>query len=230
MAQRPRKSRAKLTSLQREQRKKTRSDAAKLKKAGVLPETVDARKVTPSRQTQRLRQKYAKLLEGKEQAYKVPPEKIKELKAAGYTVTKGGKVILAEGQFSRRGKIFTKKALGTSTTQIQTVKLGVKMDAQIRAIFATLKPGEFVGFQVYGHNSYDIYQDADAMISKINEYVQRGAKISNIGILRITNVAKWRADRAAETTELEAGRRKRRAARRKELRGMKKGLRVTRGR
>jgi len=86
--------------------------------------------------------------------------------------------------------VFTKKSVGSATTQITSVKLGAKMDAQIRAIFATLKPGEFVGFQVHGHNSYDIYQDADAMISKINQYVQRGAKISNIGILRITDVRK----------------------------------------
>jgi len=41
--------------------------------------------------------------------------------------------------------------------------------------------------------------------------------------------AKWRAARAAETETLEAGRRKRRASRRRELRNMKKGLRVTRG-
>lgn len=226
---RKRKSRAKYTSLQRQQRVSARSDAAKLKKAGILPQTVDARKVAPNRALNKLRQSNRHLLEGKERAHSIPADKVKELKKAGYKVTKGNKVILAEGQFSRGGKIFTKKALGTSTTQIQNVKLTGKMDAQIRAIFATLKPGEFVGFQVHGHNSYDIYQDADAMISKIHQYVTRGAEIANISILRITNVQKWRKERAAETKSLEVGRRKRRSERRKQLRGMKKGMRVTRG-
>lgn len=210
------------------QRKEVRHRAAVLKRKGLIRPDIDVRKLVPTPQLRNLFKKFGHVLSGKETTFKVPEGMQTELKKQGYTIV-NNRIVLQQGQFSRQGKVFTKKPTGAKSSELKTIRLGAQMDAQIRSVFATLKPGEFVGFQVFGHNSYDIYQDADAMIAKIHEYLQRDAPIKNIAILKISDVNKWRAERAAETEELETRRRTKRRDYAKRRRAFKAGLRVTRG-
>lgn len=210
------------------QRKAVRHRAAILKRKGLIRPEIDARKLVPSAPLRNLFKKFEKVLQEKETTYKVPEGKISDLKKQGYTVV-DNRVVLQKGQFSRQGKVFTSKPIGSRTSEVRTVKLGARFETQIREEFTKLKPGEFIGFQIFGYNSYDIYQDADAMISKINEYLARQTPVKNIAILRIADVVKWREERAAEIAALEAERRERRRLHAAATRSFANGLRITRG-
>ena len=208
------------------QRKEVRRRAAILKSKGLIRPEIDIRSLAPSKKTRSLFKKFAKILEGKETTYKVPPERVRELKEQGYTI-ENGRIVLSKSLKSRGGKIYTAAPTAAKSTRLETFKLGRNFEVQIKAAFETLKPGEFIGFNIEGHNSYDLYQVAEPMIEKINQYLQAKVKISQITIFRVEDTAAYTAQRRAErkATETARGKRKRERAKARKFR---KGLIVMR--
>lgn len=212
-------SRARFTELQRQQRKEARHIVSVLKRKGILESIIDARKVVPSPALRRLRKKFAHVLAGKENTFKVPAADVERLKAEGYKIVGTGdnaRIVLTKSQYSRGGKVFTKRSGGMAGTRVETIRLGKKFEAQIDAAFASLKPGDYVGFQIFGSNSHNIYQDATEMKRKLSSYegIKKG-DIRNITIFRVKkrDAEEWLAERKLQRIETEVNRKARRNAR-----------------
>jgi hypothetical protein len=212
-----------------DQRKLFRHQAALLKRKGLIRPEIDIRKLQPSKKVRGLFSKFRKVLEGKETTYKVPPERIKELKEQGYTIV-DGRIVLTKSLRSRGGKIYTAKPTAATSTRLETFSLNKNFDKQIKEAFDSLAPGEFIGFNVEGHNSYDLYQVAEPLIEKLNQYKTVGVKINNITIFRVKDTAAYTTQRAKERAATEQARNKRKRLRAKEKKAFRAGLRVTRGR
>lgn len=221
------KERAKLLAY-REHRKETRHNISKLKRAGLVSRDIDARSLQPSKRFDNLQKKYAHVIEGKEKTFKVPKAKIKELKEQGYTVVKD-RVILSSDLIARQGNVFQApaKRAGASAHKREVIKLGMNAPTQVRHAFSSLKDGDYIGFNIYGNNSIDIYQDADAMLAKLYEYrsVQKG-QVAYITIFRTNKPHEYLEQRRAQKVETDRAAVERKNARRKAFR---KGLRVSRG-
>jgi hypothetical protein len=211
-----------------QQRRAFRHRAAILKRKGLLRPEIDIRKLSPTRAITRLFKKFAKVLEGKETTYKVPAEKIKELHAQGYTVV-DGRIVLTKSLRSRGGKIFAAREKGKRATELQTIKLGKNFEKEIHKAFASLGEGEFIGFRVFGHNSYDLYQVEDPMLDRLKAYHIPPGATTHLTIFRVKNADAYRVERRAEAVKLEQARNKRKSLRRKERKAMLAGMRVTRG-
>lgn len=214
-----------------QQRRDFRHRAAILKKKGLIRPEIDIRNMKPGSYIRGLFSKYAKILEGKETTFKVPKEKRAELKAKGYTVV-NGRVVLSKNMFSRQGKVFTHKARGMKSSRLETIKLGRNFEKQIAEAFADLGPNEFIGFQIEGANSFNLYQVPEAFAEDLKGYKNmfESKGIKNLTIFRTDNPVAYQQRRAEETRERDARRNKRANERRKEKRGMKAGMRVSRGR
>jgi hypothetical protein len=118
------------------------------------------------------------------------------------------------------------------SSRLETIKLGVHFEQQIEKAFADLGPDEFIGFQIDGANSFNLYQVPDVFAADLKGYKSlfESKGIKNLTIFRTDNPVAYQQRRAEETRERDARRNKRANERRKEKRGMKAGMRVSRGR
>lgn len=238
---RRRKSRAKLKPFQRLKRKLYRSAVAALKKKGVIPRTVDARKVVPSAALSKTINRNQDVLSGRAKTYRLPPEttakQLKQYERLGYRVERKGehiKLVTPKTQYVRKGQIYTKPSTSRRGARLEHINLGVDMEQQIREAFEGLKPGEFVAFQVNGHNSYSIYGSPESMIRDLMAYRERDFLFTTLVVFRISkaNQAPYIADSAKRRKEREQGSpqaRAKRNLRRRERRAFLKGMRVSRG-
>lgn len=221
----------------REARSLFRAAVAKLKRKGLIPKSVDARKAKKTAALSRAVNKFRDVSEGQATAYKLPKdfpkEALRALKEQGYRVQKG-RLILPQGQYFRKPSkkrqaegatgIRTKPQSNRPGGEVITIKLGPDFEQQIREVFAAKKPGEWIGFQIYGNNSLEIYDNAQAMISRLSAY--KGAEdgsIKYITIFKTTDPDTYLRER---TNDIRKARRNLRARERK---AMKRGMRVSRG-
>lgn len=241
------KKRRKLTLLQKAQRKVFKSSVAFLKRKGLIRRDVDARKVKSTSSLRKTIRQNKALINKQATAYTLPanfpPQALATLKKAGYKV-RGGKLILPKGQYFRApGKkraakqpvsgVYQKGVGKRQGGEIVSIPLGPDFETQIRYAFSNLKEGEWIGFSIEGHNSYNIYQSAQGMIGDLMRYkfMEGGAGITHITIFRTKKpdeyLARRTADRAKAEKRYAANRKIKRQARRKVA---ESGLRVTRGR
>jgi hypothetical protein len=196
----------------REARKRTRHNVALLKRAGIVAPTIDARSVLPAKRFEKLFQEFAHVIEGREHTFKVTPKQAKELKEKGYTVRRG-RVVLSKNLHARKGQVFQAKTAGTKSHRLETVRLGMQAPQQIRAAFASLKPEEFIGFNIYGNNSHDIYQTPDAMLEKLYSYASvLKDQVKYITIFRVKDPIAYVTQRAEQRKATQAAAETRRKA------------------
>ena len=216
----------------RQQQKENRRRAAILKRKGLLRPDFDVRGLKKApRSLLRLFKKYAKVIKGKETTYKVPPNKVKELKAKGYTV-ENNRVILQKSLMSRGGKIYTanKKIVGTGgikENEIRHIKLGKHFKTQLTEAFNGLGDDEYIAFSINGYHSYNLYQDQAELEATIARYgIGQYWTVKDIYVFKITDPAKYHELKQKEIHRLQETKV---ARRKKRLKTFKKGLRTIRG-
>lgn len=209
-----------LTSLQRLQRKARKSALTLLKRKGLASK---GRSLSAAKRAIR---KHRGILEGKEAGYKLPAdfpvEAKRALKAAGYKI-QNNRLILPKGLYSRGGKVYTKAVGKRRGGRLETIQLGVDFEQQIRQAFEGLKDGDWVGFSIFGNNSYNIFQSAEGMLRDLlGKY--EGVDFTKAGaltIFRVKDVSAYQKD----ATERALGRGK---AYRERKRVARMGMRIRR--
>ena len=219
-------------------KRRFRHAVAVLKRKGFLPKTIDARKIVPSSSLRKTIRKNQDVLKGEATGYKLPPDfpkqALADLKKAGYRVSKG-RLVLPKGQYSRGGKIYQKPVGKRAGGQIETIVLNENFEQQIRDAFASLKSGQWIGFSLDGHNSYNIYQSAEAMLADLHRYavelLQRGV-YSHLTIFRTKHPTEYLQQRSRERLSMNEARDRRRNQRRRlkrrQRKAMEQGMRVVR--
>jgi hypothetical protein len=143
-----------------------RSNVAKLKRAGLLNKSVDARKAQPTKALKTAVAKFVPVIENKEKTFKVTKAQAADLKAQGYTV-KNNRVVLANTlKFNKRINQVQ------SATELKgayfTAKKGT-IDEAVHDAFEKAK-GKSVAFSVYGANSYKAFSTPEALIRDLTVY------------------------------------------------------------
>lgn len=230
-------SRARYTPFQRAKRKFFRSAVAKLKAKGILPRTVDARKVVPSPKLRKTIRKNRGILEGKERSYKLPDDfpkaALRDLKRQGYSV-RNGRLVLPASQHYRKGKVYSRPQGARHGAEITSIRLRARdWEQQIINAFFERKPGEEIGFQIEGANSHNIYNNAESMIRDLVRYPTWetiAKQIGHITLFRTTDPQGYLRARTAERLDMEDAasrrRRQRKNLKRREKRRFQRGMRV----
>jgi hypothetical protein len=235
-----RKSRAKFKPFQRLKRNLFRSAVASLKRKGIIPRTIDARKQVPTPALSRTINRNKDVLSGRARAYRLPPDTtakaLREYERLGYRVErKGGqiKLITPPSQYVRKGKIYARPTVSRKGARLEHIQLGPDMEAQIRKAFEGLKPGEFMAFQINGGNSYNVYSNPDSMINDLLSGVSgfTSRQVDTLVLFHVTGSKVMDYYRNTfEIREQQAQRRRERAKERRarQMRGGR-GMRVSRG-
>ena len=236
-----RKSRAKFKPFQRAARKAFRHAIALLKKAKVIPKTVDARKVVPSSGLRKVIRKNRDVIKGEAKTYKVEitAAQKKQLEDLGYRFS-GKKetlrVVAPKGQrITKRGEVKIATVAGRPGGKLKVVRLRFDDDenpegfeGQIRKALEGMKQGDFVAFQVNGQNSFDIYASPEEMILNLHEYIGRGFKFTNLAVFTVDQKAQADYIKNSENRRT-IRQRERKKLRARERKAFRAGMRVSRG-
>ena len=225
-------------------RKTLRHAAAKLKKLGILPKTVSARKNITSKAVKKTIQRNKDIIEGKRSVWKLPEDTpmrvLEDLKSMGYRVEgkeKAKKLILPKSQMLRKPKdkseaprIFSRASKSRKRAELVHIKLGPEIEKQINEAFKGMKPGDFAGFSIDGHNSYDIFDNPQSMFAKLSGYnIFQERKIRALTVFRVGDTSAYLQDGQQRYQERQEAQRAYQRQRARERRAAKRGMRVTRG-
>lgn len=200
-----------------------RREVATLKRSGLLGPEVDVRRAKPTSALSRTINELYDVVVGKAKAKKVSPKAAKKLREQGFTVRRG-RVVLAPGYRVSPSTGELREASGRKV--IKRIGLRADVERQLRDLWKTLRPGEYVTFDVYGNFS-DVFANTEAglysMLGRLLAYNPQD--IPRIGVLYLPDRAAAAAHakevsrtQLAQQRENEAARRKRSRAKAKRKR------------
>jgi hypothetical protein len=208
--------RAELKAFEKERKalaKSQRHQLAILKRKGVLPKTVDVRRVEITPHYKSVIKKNLGIIEGRETAVKLTPEKVKEYKAGGHRVVGKNRVVVQkhgnEQVHVSHGEVYVTRALRNG--EIQRVVLPVSFDRLSHWLdgaedpyLETLKNNkESFAFRYFGNNSIGTFHTFEALRREMEHYKSftgaiekgRGAEqkiVQHIEVVRIKMTeSKW---------------------------------------
>jgi len=160
-----------------------RSKIATLKKQGLIPGSVDARSAFPKQKRagktlQSYISKYDDVLSNKVTAVKVPANKLKQFRKAGFE-TAQGRVLVPHSEVETvkyvKGTFEIRHPSGIERVQIPVEYHNLAqyfrdIRKNERAINAMKSRNEFFGFRFFGNNSSEFYEDIDLLLEKLEEY------------------------------------------------------------
>lgn len=159
--------------------KQLRRDASRLKKRGILPASLDVKKMDNTARNRAKVAKFAGVLTGDDKVYKVSKSEARKLRAAGQTVV-NDKLILRAEPGTRRdykaGKIHTKPLEKEGFERIEfpvpyrNLAQWLRTARNDPALENLKRPGDRWAFRYFGNNSYDTYADLDAMLADLERY------------------------------------------------------------
>lgn len=213
-------------------------DVAKLKRKGYLPPTQTVRKPTLTAQLSKKLNDLYEVVTGRRRGVRVSKEVARKLKDQGYPVV-GDRVLLGSRYTLRKGIVYEKMAKvgGGPGRRVSMIRLTGNVHLQAEALLASLKPEEYVGFelgsgytQLFGRA--DLYTDGPTM--GLLDYLAGGGSFDRHPGMKYLTVHYIQAHEAvdyyyakerAHFLYLEGQRAKRRAAskRRRDLRRRNKG-------
>ncbi len=193
-----------------------RSDVAKARKRGLLPPETNARRAVPTSALSRVLNRIADVLTGRKHARAVSDKQAKKLRKSGYQVEQNKVILSPEYNLDKKGNLVLRT--GGRIRRVKSLDLRAHdLEEQVTKIFSQLKPGELVGFQLYGHTG-NLYGDADLFLYSMLGY--RDKQVKRVDVVYIPESQDYEYFREAEQRR-QAGFKSARAQKRRLSKGVR---------
>lgn len=226
--------RAQLRDLAREYRarereyvKQFRHEIALLKKQGLVSKDFDARSITPNPALEAARTRFADIIAGKSAARHVKSRSFLDtLRKAGAKIAGGNRVILPKEQYVRGEKIVDRSGQKRGQRKARLRLPVTGQQAWADNLFAGLKQGQYVTFDVAGNPVKFLFSSPKAFLDWINRYTDNNAQLENfIEVYEIEDEQKYRESVKRHENAVENRQRKRETARKRKYRNKKRSSR-----
>lgn len=186
--------------------RKFRTDAAKLKKAGIIPASVNVRSLQPTKHYRKLTKDFRGVINGNQRTVKLSKKFVDEAKESGLKTH--GKVVIIDNPDGMR-VIYDKKdpfgyhlrfpSKGYEMIQHRGPR-GRSLAKYAEYAESQLEPGGYVGFTVQGYRSTRLYSSVSEAISAFERYnsMKFGSRseqvdvASSFTIYRVPKSLRWK--------------------------------------
>lgn len=195
----------KTDDLSPEERRKFRTDLAKLKKAGLVKSSVDVRSAKPNKRYRELIRENRGVIDGRERAVKLSRKFLEVAKEDGKTVVNGHVIIernpgmrVIKDPKDPYGYRISQPAAGFQMIEHRGPEKGKPLEAYERTVNEQYQKGDLIGFTIDGRRSHLLFpnpQDAfrqfkQFYLAKLSKKEQRQI-LSSFTIYRVPKRRKW---------------------------------------
>lgn len=186
------------------ERRKFKTDLAKLKKAGLIRSSVNVRGAKPTKHYRELITENRGILDGRERAVKVPRSKLETARDSGMTV-RNGRIIIQNNPGMRvlhdKNDPFgyrLSQPAGFQMVEHRGPEPGKPLEAYEATVNAAYQKGDLIGFTVEGHRSTMLFSTPAEAFKQFKQFYlsklsrnQRERVMSGFTIYRVPKSKKW---------------------------------------